>query len=283
MEYKKLTFDLYRFQLLPISQNIHDDLYIENLSIDKLKEAKNSIFSEIISRLIKINHRTFDIIQKSIPLGGDWIAFKLGAKKIVEIGTTDLKKSTIDSWPHITIIINNNPDIQTIAISRNPKAFSSTGAVAKLLQRNLEHALKARQLTLHIKPIFDKQDFWSIINKHEHDVSSVKFELISPNMSNISKSLTIDLRSINEQTNSHITNVELNADKGASLELDESNNIVAGLVEYAAQGGGNISVKLSGIRQKIQTNTEIKTLEIDEFTVDNLSQDGLFFLLERFS
>lgn len=283
MEYKKLTFDLYRFQLLPISQNIHDDLYIDNLSIEKLKELKNQIFSDVISKLIKINHRTFDIIQKNIPIGGDWIAFKLGAKKHVEIGTTDLKKSTIDSWPHITIIINNNPQIQTIAISRNTKAFSSTAAVSKLLQRNLEHALRTRQLTLHIKPIFDKRDFWSVISKYEHEISSVKFELISPNMSNISKSLTIDLKTINEETNSHRTNVELNADNGANLELSESNRVVSGLVEYAAQGGGNISIKVQGVRQKIQTNTEIKTLEIDEFTVDNLSQDGLFLLLERFN
>lgn len=67
------------------------------------------------------------------------------------------------------------------------------------------------------------------------------------------------------------------------MELNESNGIVSGLVEYASQGGGNISVKINGIRQKIQTNTEIKTLEIDEFTVDNLTQDGLYLLLERFN
>lgn len=283
MEYKKLTFDLYRFQLLPISRNIHDDLYIDNLSIEKLKEEKNNIFGEVIEKLIKINHRTFDIIQKKIPIGGQWIAFKLGAKKHVEIGTTDLKKSTIDSWPHITVIINNDPAVQSIAISRNIKAFSSTRAVTKLLQKNLEHGLRTRQLTLHIEPRFDKRDFWDIVNRHADEVSSVKFELISPNMSNISKSLTIDLKSINEETNSHRTNVELNADQGASLELNESNGIVSGLVEYASQGGGNISVKINGIRQKIQTNTEIKTLEIDEFTVDNLTQDGLYLLLERFN
>lgn len=283
MEYKKLTFDLYRFQLLPISRNIHDDLYIENLSIDKLKEEKNRIFADVLEKLISINHRNFDIIQKKIPIGGDWIAFKIGAKKHVEISTTDLEKSTIDSWPHITVIINNDPQIQTIAISRNIKAFSSTRAVTKLLQRNLEHGLRTRQLTLHIEPRFDKRDFWDVVNRHTDEISSVKFELISPNMSNISKSLTIDLKAINEETNSHRTNVELNADKGASLELNEFNPMVAGLVEYASQGGGNISVKVNGIRQKIQTNTEIKTLEIDEFTVDNLSQDALFLLLERFN
>lgn len=283
MEYKKLTFDLYRFQLLPISQNLHDDLYIDKLSIEKLKEKKNEIFGDILNSIIKINHKSFDIIQKNIPIGGDWIAFKIGAKKHVEIGTTDLKKTTIDSWPHITVIVNNNPEIQTIAISRNTKAFSSTGVVCKLLQRNLEHSLRARQLTMHIKPIFDKKDFWDIVSRHEHEISSVKFELISPNMSNISKCLTIDLKTINEETNSHRTNVELNSDRGASLELGESNRVVSGLVEYAAQGGGNISIKVQGVRQKIQTNTEIKTLEIDEFTVDNLTKDGLFLFLERFT
>ena len=155
--------------------------------------------------------------------------------------------------------------------------------MCKLLQRNLEHSLRARQLTMHIKPIFDKKDFWDIVSRHEHEISSVKFELISPNMSNISKCLTIDLKTINEETNSHRTNVELNSDRGASLELGESNRVVSGLVEYAAQGGGNISIKVQGVRQKIQTNTEIKTLEIDEFTVDNLTKDGLFLFLERFT
>ena len=77
--------------------------------------------------------------------------------------------------------------------------------------------------------------------------------------------------------------MELNSDRGASLELGESNRVVSGLVEYAAKGGGNISIKVQGVRQKIQTNTEIKTLEIDEFTVDNLTKDGLFLFLERFT
>jgi len=280
MELKEISFDLYRYQLLPITQNVQPDMYRKELTLEKLKEIKNELFFEVLDNLPTLKHRSLSLQHKSILKSNDWFAFKLGAQKTIERENKNFIKEKIESWPHVTVIINNDPSIQLIAISRNLKAFSGTSVVAKILESSLREHLLNMQLTLQIESIFDKKEFWSLIEKYQGKLTSVKFELISPNMANISKAIKIDLKQINTETNSHRTNIELNAAEGTVLEIDPENEILDSLVNYASEGGGDISMKIKGLKKKIHTKTTTKTMELDELTVDNLNENSLYILLE---
>ena len=280
MDNKEIVFDLYRFQLLPITRSIQGDFYRNELSLEELKSRKNELFDEILSSLPELKHRTLNVRHKVIYKKDTWLVFKFGAQKSVEREDEDFQVERIESWPHVTVIINNDPSIQLVAISRNSKAFSESKTVATLLEKNLQKHLAKYQLTLSIEGMFAKQDFWDIVDKYKGKLTSIKFELISPNMANISKSLKIDLRQINSETNSHRTNVELNSADGAVLEVNPKNQVVDSLVEYASEGGGDISVKIRGVSKKIHTQNTTRTVEFDELEIENINEATLGLLLQ---
>jgi hypothetical protein len=48
------------------------------------------------------------------------------------------------------------------------------------------------------------------------------------------------------------------------VSVKESDVAVSSLVDYAAQGGGNISLRLKGIKRTIKTSKTVKTTEIEQ-------------------
>jgi hypothetical protein len=279
MNYKNISFDLYRYQLLPITQNIQPDLYRSILSVEELKKQKNILFSELLSNFPKLVHNANTLHQKEILHDGDWFAFKLGVQRSIERENVHFNKERMDNWPHVTVILNNASNCQFIAISKNTKAFSSSRVVVKMLEKTLKEYLKKMQLSIHINELFDEKEFWDLVKLHRGKITTVKFELISPNMANISKCLKVDLKQINLDTNSHRTCLELNAADEAVLEISNDNEVIDGIVEYAAEGGGDISIKINGFKRTIHTQKTNKTIEIDEFTVENLNVESLEVVL----
>jgi len=279
MNYKNISFDLYRYQLLPITQDIQPDMYRSILSIDELKKQKNILFSEVLSNFPKLVHNASTLHQKTVLNEGDWFAFKLGVQRSIERENVHFNKERMDNWPHVTVILNNASDCQFIAISKNTKAFASSRVIANMLEKTLKEYLKKMQLSMHINELFDEQEFWELVKLYRGKITTVKFELISPNMANISKCLKVDLKQINLDTNSHRTCLELNAADEAVLEIQNDNEIIDGIVEYAAEGGGDISIKVNGLKRSIHTQKTNKKIEIDEFTVENLNVESLETLL----
>ena len=62
---------------------------------------------------------------------------------------------------------------------------------------------------------------------------------------------------------------------GAKLEINDDNEMLNSIVEYASEGGGDISFKISGYKNRIHTSKSVKTIEIDEMTVENINADKL--------
>ena len=256
-------FELYRYQLLPASQ-LQQDLFRQLLSADEIREKKNEFFDAVLGELPVFRHRGLEIKHKVELHDGDWFIFKLGAHNSVDRDTEDFRRERIESWPNITVLLHNNPDTQILAISRNVKAFSSTGSVAKIFGRSLSHTLRSYGLTIVIKEQFEMNSFWSIIRQNVGRVTRVRFEMVSPNMANISRTLKIDFKQLNRESNCQKANLELEAVPGPVLEIKEGNEVMDGCVAYASLGGGDIAVKLRGMKKEIRTSTTVKSVEVDE-------------------
>ena len=274
MDVKQLEFELFRYQLLPVTQHAQADMFHKIRSSEDIRKNKNRFFFEVISELPKLYHRSIQLNQKIIVNSSPWLAFKLAAHKTLE-REKEFKKERIENWPHVTVIINNEPDVQIIAVSKNSKAFSSGLVVAKLIKESLASHLLRYQLSMHVEAIFDRSEFWSIVEKYEGKISNVKFELISPNMANISKSLKLDLAQVNRDTNSHRTVLLLNSPEGAKLEIEKGNEMLESLVNYSADGGGDISFRIGGLRKRVHTSKSTRTLDTDELSVENLTVEQL--------
>lgn len=277
-------FDLYRYQLLPLTRNVQLDLLRKPHSIESLKEQKNQFFADALTQLGArgLTHRQIEIIHRLDMQSGNWFVFHFAARKSLSRSRRDFNIERIDDWPNVILIINNAPDVQGIAISRNPKAFSSSSVLAKALVTNLQDILLTYQLHIEIEALFETQAFWSLVEQHKGKITSLTFELVSPNMPNISKSLEIDLAQINAETNSHRTDVRLNSGSGSVLEIKKDNKIVNSLVDYASAGGGDIVMRVRGLKKSIRTSKSLREIEVDELVLNKPTPALLEFLAELF-
>lgn len=273
------TFELYRYQLLPASQ-AQKQLFSTEFTADEIRAKKNEFFFQVLQNFKATSTRTQKIREKMVLVDGDWCIFKLAPARKVKRSTPDFRTETIDNWPHVTVFINNAPDVQIIGISRNKKAFSETATVIKILQRSFAHALREFGLIVQIEALFAREDFWTLIEGYKGQVSRVRFEMVAPNMANISHVLKLDLKQLNRDSNCQKANLELEAAPGATLEINDKDPLIAGCVNYASAGGGDIAIKVLGYKKEFRTSTSVRIIELDEVSFEGTSVDFLNVMLQ---
>jgi len=229
---------------------------------------KNEYFEECISELPEMTHQGHTIANKTIAQSDEFTVLLLGIQKDIERVTKELTPERIESYPTVTLAIDNRSDAQLMGVSRNTKAFSGTSVVIHVLEREMNKLLKSFNLAVHFESLFDVSDFWDIVQEHRTKIQAVKFELISPNMANISGSLEVDLTALNKASNSHRTDLELNSPPDGALEIDKENSTISSLADYAANGGGDISVKIRGLSKRLRTSQSTKNVEVDELNLE---------------
>lgn len=282
-----IHFELFRYQLLPLTQHVQMDMFPEESfqsikTVEELRERKNEIFSHVMTNFPSLQYRQAEINHKIDIDSPPWFVVEINTQKSLKRDKPDFNQERIDTWPHVVAIINNQPEVQIIAVSRNTRAFSSGAIVAKILQVNLGRVLQRYQLSIQIEALFEKSEFWHLVEEYQGRISSVNFELISPNMANISKGLELDLARLNVDTNSHRTDLKLNSSEGSTLEINQENPLVNSLVDYSSKGGGDIELKITGIKKTIRTSKSVREISIDELSIQNLTPDRLEWLFEQF-
>lgn len=262
----KLIFETFRYHLVPISVKNQLKIFGNNYSPEEIKSRKNEFLSEILTQnFTNISGRNSSLPLRLEKSEDDIFIFKIANKKTTEI-TKDFKTEKIDHEPFIYIVFNNDPSIQKIIIERNLNVFSSTDYVKNMLDKTLNSKLELYGLTIHIEKTFDKAEFWELIKKNQGKIQGLKFELIKPNLADISKTFKNDLRRLVDSTNSHKTNFNLNAPPKGTLEnLNKGNKQLNSLVEYNSEGGGaDIKIKIKGIKKTKSTSNMVCETSIDE-------------------
>ena len=133
---KNIIFDVYRFQIVPITtqMGLFDKLFN---NIEELKRQKNFYFSEVLNKSQSKhyhNRQMESLPYKGIYIKDDLIVFRLAAKKGRIIQDSNFTQKEVEDYPDVLIIINNDPTIQKIAISRNAQAFSNSEVVVHILE-----------------------------------------------------------------------------------------------------------------------------------------------------
>ncbi|WP_417843392.1 hypothetical protein [Thalassospira sp.] len=160
-----------------------------------------------------------------------------------------------------------------VAIQKRVKAFSDSVIPARLIFDKVNIGLVRKGLRVIYEPMFKKEVFWSYIEKYSDRVKLVDFELVTPNMANISGVLPDDLKNFAKETNATKTNLKLESDPESHLKLDSDNKTLSGLVDYSSEGGGNISVKISGMKRRLQTAKSVKEIELADIEVEGNPED----------
>lgn len=276
---KNARFHLYRYQLLPINRFFQGDLYGPK-SVDELIAQKNHLFREALNTPTAFRTPRTSTTTKKLSEEEDFILYRIAANRALNHETKDFRTETIENWPKILVVIWNDPNKQLIAVQHRSAAFQKTDAVVKLIFDSIEAPLSKHQLTAAWEPLFEKHVFWDLVKKNEGSVQEVEFEIITPNMANISGVLPDNLKDFARATNSVRNKISISADPASSLRLDKNNPTIEGLVDYSSEGGGDISVRISGLKKKIHTSKTVKEVVIDEAVLQGEPTDVAGILKE---
>ncbi|MGL1904337.1 MAG: hypothetical protein OCC49_19540 [Fibrobacterales bacterium] len=264
---KKVLFEMYRYQLLPIDRYLQMDLLTDIKSIEDLINEKNNIFDRVLSETHEFKYSRTELETQKIYGEDDFFLFQIAVNKNVVIETRDFKDKVVDSWPKFFVAVWNKSDKQYIAVQKKYTAFKETKSVVKLIFESLKESLKKHHLTTEIEPMFESKMFWDMVNRHEGKIKNVKFEFITPNMANISSTLSDELKSVAKMTNSTHNSLKLESNDESSLKIDKENESLNGLIEYSSEGGGEISIKVKGMSKRLKTSNTVKEISIDEATI----------------
>lgn len=283
MESKNLRFHLYRFHLLPLKTNIqaYNECFDERLTLDELKNKKNEIFKKILLNLSTTTDKNKNPIQIYDKTDNDeCFLYKIANKKPTTI-TKDFKQTRTIDEPYVFIIINNNKEIQKIAINENSKAFTKPDSVRNIIRKLFQKDLENHGLNIEIEKLFDKKTFWSYVSIYKDQISYINFKIIKPNLANISASLSEDLKKFMNKVNSHESNLKIKAPKKGVLEnINQSNPDINGLVDYSSKGGGSVTLKFKGIAKSYNTLEKPLIIEINEMQIEGSSPQDVSKVLQ---
>lgn len=261
---KQIVFHLFRYQILPTSKIIQMQFVPPIQSLEELIANKNIFFGKALGGVKSIHYARAEVTHKAAEVSKEVFLIKFAVKRSLKRSTKDFRQEQIDNWPAISVVINNHPEVQKVAIQFDRRVFAETENVADILQDEINRELKKYQLHVIFEKMFEESAFWEIIAAHENRIKQIEFELVSPNLANISKSLQFDLKQLSRSTNTQITKLQLNSDKDATLNISKEDGFVAGLVEYSADGGGKINLKVRGLSKKIRTTDRAVEMVVDE-------------------
>jgi SepF-like predicted cell division protein (DUF552 family) len=275
-----VSFEVFRFQILPISKRIQLTIDNELNSFEDLVEKKNQLLSDVLNKpKLTFEHSKSKITLRFDGTDDNISLFRINVLRKLQRHTPDFKEEQIEDYPAVTFAIHNEKTKQLIAIEKNSKAFAHPDTVSKLIENNLNRHLKPKNLAIYIESIYSKEDFWEIVEKYENRIKQLDFELIRPNMSNISSKIDEQLKALGKSMDAHILNLKFQSSKDAKLIIDRENEQIDGLVDYASQGGGNISFKVKGLRKKVKTTKTPTEINIDEMELKSLSSQELIEIL----
>jgi len=269
------VFHIYRYQILPLDI-VQDSLFDRPIPLDELIERKNEIFADALRNLQDWQYHKGEIIYHFEGEDRDVFVLRMGVLRPVTLHTKEFEfdEREAEDWPKIVIVIDNDPDTQKAAIQLDWRVFQHTATVARILEDNLNRVLRKDQLSVFFEPMFERGDFWRTVQQYPSQITRATFELISPNMSNISRTLKVELGDLHRATNTKKTKLELNSEENSALTLRPEDPTISSLVDYASEGGGKISLKIRGLEKTITTSKSIKETTISEMeiTADSVKQ-----------
>lgn len=260
-------FHLYRYQLLPKDRFFQGDLYGEK-SISEVIARKNDIFAEALRSPSSLRSKRYEITVRLLTESNGLFLFRMAANRSLQHETRDFKTEVIDNWPRIIVAVWNDPTKQLVAIQHRSVAFQNTQSVVKLLFDSLAPMLARRQLVVLWEPVVERQTFWDLVERHKGKITQITFEFVTPNMANISGDLPDDLKDFAKRSNAIQTALSIASDPGSSLNVSHTDPVVNGLVDYTSAGGGDIAIRLAGVKKTIHTSRNVKDLTIEEATLE---------------
>ena len=177
----------------------------------------------------------------------------------------DFAIESLESWPHVPVIINTSSDSsgQSILIGYVQSIFPSPiSQLRALTEAIVEQKLRSMGYDLAINAISDESDFWKYVKENKGEITSLSFDFAAPNFFNTKDKLNDELREAKKQYDITHAQIKLDNEFGA-LKIPEKNKFIEEGLKYVAGGGGEYKLVLK-TKQTISNKDATKSVTLNE-------------------
>ena len=270
---------VYTYQFAPL-QTTPNKLFGENdlLTPEQAMANKQETFSKLLAgKDLSFSFKNKIYGHKILLESMGVVVFRIANNRNTTL-EKEFQKRKIEYTPSCCVIIDNRHDVQYIAIEEDATAFYETEQVVKILQSTFNKFLKPYGLRLSIQKLYQKTEFWTIVNTHKDKIELVRFHFSYPNLPRVNKTVKEIIASTSKSTNSKQSSFELKSATGETLQLNEDNQELMDLANYAADSGDEIDIKAKGVRSFIKTGSTTVSFEIEDIDAiisKDIFQDGV--------
>ena len=266
-----------RFYILRMSLSQENQLPLDEVAGPPL--TREEYLRSVFSRAIVFQHRrkTFHYVPtKASPsqpimaggLGREFVAFEnlapeAGFEAVMHRGwkaaVVAIDPAHHDDGNGQRVVINHDPDVGMPF----PVFASLVSAI------NEADALKPYHI--EVEPLFDPQSFWTFAERHPHQVTTVAFNLTTPNPWGGLDGFEKDLQDMRDDEHAHTVRLSLHSGSGLRVNTPR----IKQLVDYARKGRGTITARAQD-GSSYNSTSKATTVKLDD-------RDGKESLLERVS
>lgn len=216
-------------------------------------------------------------------IGNDFILSKIGKRAMREHDlkeNDDFIKKKEEEWPHRRILIDTNEKVQLVAFEMYKESeFNSPHAVLNTVAKILNENLLTYGWHIEFEPIFDKQQFWSVINRYQGKIKALELAFYVPNLFGTDDALSGELEGAKQNFTAQKVETKLINEEG-NLTVPNNKFIQEG-IELIRKGGGKYGILVKGFKKKITSTDEKKFVEIDDILLSGDDEKELAVLLKE--
>lgn len=268
---------LYRYQFSPIQSNVRSLFPMDaaNMSDKELMLKKQTLFSSLFNENVELKFKKRNKIynHKMLFSQGGFFVFKIANDKSVNL-EENFTKCKHEYAPSCNVIIDNRQNVQFIAVEEKKNVFTSTDVVSSILQNTFSKYLQPYRLTIDVRRVYDETDFWTIVAGNPNSIVKVRFRFAYPNLPALNKNVKEAIAEVAKSTASGNSELTLEAQKGASLNISKNDVHISSLVKISADGGEEIKIKIKKMTAWQKVGDSSKSIEIEN--LEALLSVGLF-------
>lgn len=243
-------FLLYRYQISVSESFIQKDLFKPNDTKEELQKNKNAILRDVLQHLPQLaDDESLHFVPETCGNSGTQFLFHVQKQttKAVEQNFTHLN---VKHQPSAWLAIETDDNYQVIAIQNRFQPKPNT--VIDKLSEVIQNQLIEQGLIFQAHTIKRQNGFWEFVDEHKESIKSVLFKVSPPNMPALSRVLGNKLNEIVSSTSAETGELKLTAPRNQTLQLNQRDRNLSGLVEYIDLGGGDYSFKQSGSQKNLR-------------------------------
>ena len=163
------------------------------------------------------------------------------------------------AWRAAVIALDPTPheDGQKLSFSIDPQV-GTPYAVLRSLIRQLNQ-VNDPPYHIEAEPIFSPKTFWAFADEHKGEITSIRFEFVTPNMFGSSDALSEELREFRHDERAQVVRVNLHSEDGLNTDTPR----VRASVDYAGKGAGKILAFAKG-RKRYNSEDQVETVGLEE-------------------